>query len=84
VLTSSAADELALESREIRGSFFTHHLVSGLRGTADASGDGRITLSEAYQYAFDHTLTATASTGIRQHPGYEYPQQSRRSPRIAA
>ena len=72
MLTSSAADELALESREIRGSFFTHHLVSGLRGAADASGDGRITLSEAYQYAFDHTLTATASTGIRQHPGYEY------------
>ncbi len=72
MLTSSAADELALESREILGSFFTHHFVSGLRGAADASGDGRITLSEAYQYAFDHTLAATASTGIRQHPGYDY------------
>src|SRR6266542_2839467 len=34
MLSSSAADELALESREIRGSFFTHHLVSGLRGAA--------------------------------------------------
>lgn len=72
MLTSSAADELALESREIRGSFFTHHLVSGLRGAADISGDGRITLSEAYQYAFDHTIAATAATGIRQHPGYDY------------
>jgi len=72
MLTSSAADELALESREIRGSFFTHHLVSGLRGAADASGDGRITLSETYQYAVDHTLSATASTGVRQHPGYDY------------
>lgn len=72
MLTSSAADELALESREIRGSFFTHHLVSGLRGAADASGDGRITLSEAYQYAFDHTIAATAASGVRQHPGYDY------------
>lgn len=72
VLTSSAADELALESREIRGSFFTHHLVSGLRGAADASGDGRITLSEAYQYAFDRTIAATAASGVRQHPGYDY------------
>lgn len=72
MLTSSAADELALESHEIRGSFFTHHLVSGLRGAADANGDGRITLSEAYQYAFDHTLVATALTGSRQHPGYDY------------
>jgi hypothetical protein len=72
LLTSSAADELALESAEIRGSIFTHHLVSGLRGAADASGDGRVTLSEAYQYAFDHTLAASASTGVRQHPGYDY------------
>jgi Caspase domain len=72
MLTSSAADELALESREIRGSFFTHHFVSGLRGAADSSGDGRITLSEAYQYAFDRTLTATAASGVRQHPGYDY------------
>jgi hypothetical protein len=71
-LSSSAADELALESREIRGSFFTHHFVSGLRGAADASGDGRITLAEAYRYAFDHTLAATSSTGSRQHPGYNY------------
>ena len=72
ILTSSAADELSLESREIHGSFFTHHFVSGLRGAADASGDGRITLAEAYQYAFDHTLSAAAATGTRQHPGYDY------------
>ncbi len=72
ILTSSAADELALESREIRGSFFTHHFVSGLRGAADASGDGRVTLAEAYQYAFSHTLAATSATGLRQHPGYDY------------
>ena len=71
-LTSSAADELALESKEIRGSFFTHHLVSGLRGAADVSGDGRITLAEAYRYAFDHTVADTASSGSRQHPGYNY------------
>ena len=72
ILTSSAADELSLESREIRGSFFTHHFVSGLRGAADASGDGRVTLAEAYQYAFSHTLAATSATGVRQHPGYDY------------
>ena len=73
LLTSSAADELALESREIRGSFFTHHLVSGLRGAADTSGDGQVTLAEAYQYAFAHTVSATAATVIGpQHPAYDY------------
>lgn len=73
LLTSSAVNELALESKEIRGSFFTHHFVSGLRGAADASADGRVTLSEAYQYAFAHTVAATAATILGpQHPTYDY------------
>jgi hypothetical protein len=73
LLTSSAADELALESKEIRGSYFTHHFVSGLRGAADTSGDGNITLAEAYQYAFSHTVSATADTLVGpQHPAYDY------------
>lgn len=72
-LTSSAADEVALESREVAGSFFTHHLVSGLRGAADASGDGQVTLAEAYRYAYDKTLSATAATlGGAQHPAYDF------------
>ncbi|WP_241758449.1 caspase family protein [Myxococcus landrumensis] len=73
LLTSSAEDELALESREVGGSLFTHHLVSGLRGAADASGDGLVTLAEAYQYAYVHTVSATADvlTGA-QHPAYDY------------
>ncbi|MDB4959921.1 MAG: ICE-like protease [Myxococcales bacterium] len=73
LLTSSAADESALESREIGGSFFTHHLVSGLRGAADSSGDGRVTLTEAYQYAYKHTIaTSGATLEGPQHPTYDY------------
>jgi len=73
LLTSSAADEVALESREIGGSFFTHHFISGLRGAADASGDGIVTLGEAYQYAYRHTIKTTGETVIGpQHPGYDY------------
>ncbi|MCK8501070.1 caspase family protein [Myxococcus fulvus] len=73
LLTSSAEDELALESREVGGSLFTHHLVSGLRGAADSSGDGLVTLAEAYQYAYAHTVSSTADvlTGA-QHPAYDY------------
>lgn len=68
-LTSSSEDEAAQESDRIGGSFFTHFLVSGLRGAADASGDGRVTLAEAYQFAFDETLAQTARTrGGAQHP----------------
>lgn len=73
LLTSSASDENALESTEIGGSFFTHHLVSGLRGAADASGDGRVTLNEAYEYAYKHTITTSGATlAGPQHPTYDY------------
>lgn len=73
LLTSSAGDENALESKEIGGSFFTHHLVSGLRGAADVSGDGRVTLNEAYQYAYKHTISTSAATlAGPQHPTYDY------------
>ncbi len=73
ILASSAADELALESPEVKGSYFTHYLVSGLRGAADASGDGLVTLGEAYRFAYDHTVSATSGT-LRdpQHPTYDF------------
>jgi len=71
-LTSSAATESAQESDRIRASFFTHYLISGFRGAADLSGDGRITLSEAYQFAFSETLGRTVDTrGGAQHPSYD-------------
>jgi len=71
VMTSSSADEASQESARIRGSFFTRALITGLRGAADATHDGRVTLSEAYQYAFNETLRQTEkTTGGPQHPNY--------------
>ncbi len=73
IITSSAQNELSQESAEIRGAFFTNYLVSALRGAGDASGDGRVTLSEAYKYAYAHTLARTSATiGGTQHPMYEF------------
>jgi hypothetical protein len=71
-LTSSSETEAAQESDRIGASFFTHYLVSGFRGAADVSGDGRITLNEAYQFAFAETLGRTVDTkGGAQHPSYD-------------
>jgi hypothetical protein len=71
-LTSSAATEAAQESDRIGASYFTHYLVSGFRGAADLSRDGRVTLSEAYQFAFAETLGRTVGTaGGAQHPSYD-------------
>lgn len=68
-ITSSSASEKAQESAQLGGSFFTHHLVAGLRGAADADRDGRVTLAETYRYAYHRTLTTTSETGATpQHP----------------
>jgi WD40 repeat protein len=71
ILTSSGADELSQEARALSGSFFTHHLVSGLRGAADKDGDRRVSLEEVFLYASVQTLLDTHSTrkGV-QRPGF--------------
>lgn len=71
-LTSSSAEEAAQESDRVGGSFFTHYLISGLRGAADVNRDRRITLNEAYRFAFDETLASTETTpGRAQHAAYD-------------
>jgi hypothetical protein len=71
-LTSASAEEAAQESDRIGGSFFTHYLISGLRGAADAKGDGLVTLEEAYAYAYQETLASTEKTQYGpQHPAWE-------------
>jgi hypothetical protein len=72
-LTSSSADEVSQEAGRIGGSFFTHALVSGLRGAADADQDQRVTLQEAYDFAHAETLSRTEATQRgTQHPQYEF------------
>jgi hypothetical protein len=77
-LTSSASHEDAQESDEIGGSFFTHYLRSGLLGAADEDGDGKVTLEEAYAYAYRWTLSTTSRTWAgTQHPTYRYDVRGR-------
>ncbi|MCP5048475.1 MAG: caspase family protein, partial [bacterium] len=71
IMTSSSSDEASQESDRLAGSFFTHYLTSGLRGAADMTRDGRVTLNEAYQFAFNETLAKTTETvSGPQHPNY--------------
>jgi hypothetical protein len=73
ILSSSSATENAQESDLLKNSVFTFHLVNALRGSADMSGDRKVTLAEAYQYSYNHTVSSTASTwGGTQHPSYQF------------
>jgi hypothetical protein len=71
-LSSSSATEDAQESDKIGASFFTYYFVGGLRGAADRNHDGKITLTEAYQFAYEQTLGRTQNTVHGpQHPAYD-------------
>lgn len=73
LIASSAADEDSQESDLVGASWFTHHLASGLLGGADASQDGKVTLGEAYAYAYARTVGSTSSSaGGVQHPVFLY------------
>lgn len=71
-LSSSASDESSQESDKIKGSYFTYYLSSGLKGAADFSNDGKVSLNEVYNYAYNQTIASTELTrqGV-QHPSYE-------------
>lgn len=64
VLASSSGSELSQESEELRSSYFTYHLLIGLRGAGDADRDGQVSIDEAYRYAYHQTLLATAGTAV--------------------
>lgn len=72
LLTSSTALENSHESDSLGGSFFTQALLTGLRGAADADRDGKVTLNEAYRFAYQETLRRTreAKAGS-QHPSVD-------------
>lgn len=71
-LSSSSESEASQESDLIQSSFFTHALITGLRGAADSSGDNKVSLNELYYYAFNETLSQTEQSTIgTQHPSFD-------------
>lgn len=73
IVTSSTGNEFSQESDDLKGSFFSQSIMAGLRGAADSSHDGQVTLSEVYQFAFKRTLANTAASLVGgQHPTFDY------------
>lgn len=65
IMTASGANEVSAENDHLGHGVFTYYLVEGLKGKADADGDGLITVDEAYLYVSDKVPQAT---GQEQHP----------------
>ena len=68
VLKSASQGEVAQESDDLEGAFFTHHLLAGLRGAADGDNDGAITLNELWAYAHNRTVDQSFGRAAVQHP----------------
>ena len=71
IISSSAENEASQESDEIGGGYFTHFLASALSGAGDGDDDGKVTLSEAYDYVYRETTfhTRNSRSGV-QTPSY--------------
>jgi len=73
IITSAGFNEKSWELKEIDGQpmkngVFTHFLLKGLEGKADANRDGKVTVNEAYE--FTYKMTKAATHGM-QHPQFE-------------
>ena len=77
IITSSSVGEDAQESDRLQGGVFTHHILGGLQGAADASGDGQVTLTELYDYSYQQTIETTSRAPFVQHPAYAFDLRGR-------
>jgi hypothetical protein len=79
LIASSSGLESAHESDQLRGSFFTHHFATGLRGAADRNSNGEVTITEAFEYAKERTIRDTLKVAREpQHPSFAVNLRGRR------
>jgi len=62
---SSRANETSIESSALPNSIFTHHLINGLSGSADANLDHKISAREIFNYVSHRVIR---DSNRRQHP----------------
>lgn len=70
-LTASSGSEFAYESQKLRGGLFSHNVIDGLHGKADTNGDGVVTATELYEYAFRETRLTSRIISM---PGEQNPE----------
>lgn len=77
VLTSTMSDRPAGEARDIGGGYFSHVLISGLAGAADADSDGVVRYGELAAFVSFHTRRISG-----QQPWFRPPLGKLRAPLV--
>jgi uncharacterized caspase-like protein len=65
LFAAGRATEASFEYPELKNGVFTHFLLKGMNGEADADADGIVTVNELYKYVYSR---ATSFTNGAQHP----------------
>jgi hypothetical protein len=68
VLTSTDVTELSWELPAIRSTYFTHSLITGLRGAADVNGDSNVSFKELYDFV---SKEVRIKTDNKQNPQFK-------------
>ena len=68
IVTACGMNEVSLETTEIGHGLFTYFLVEGLKGKADADGDGLVTMDELYSFVCDNVERESKKLGGRMRP----------------
>jgi uncharacterized caspase-like protein len=63
-LYAAAVQQPAIEDPQLQNGVYTHFLVEGLIGAADADEDGLVEVMEAHQWARDRTLEHTGGSQV--------------------
>ena len=67
-LTSSSGGEISNSYPEKEHGLFTYFLLKGLRGEADADGNGSLNLEELYTYVRENVNKLSRRKGMEQTP----------------
>ena len=65
ILTASTGAEVSMEDPGLQHGVFTYYLLEGLRGGADKSGNGEVTIAQLYAYV---SAKVAEQTKQKQHP----------------
>jgi hypothetical protein len=68
VVTACGMNEVSLETDAFGHGLFTHYLVEGLKGQADADGNGLVTVDELYNYLSNNVRREAQHLGGSMNP----------------
>jgi uncharacterized caspase-like protein len=68
IITACGAGQVSIEDDDLKQGIFTHYLLEGLQGKADADGDGLVTLDELFRYVSREVKQAATLRGGAMSP----------------